>query len=143
MCLSGISFWLAFAKTIREFYGLRYMQNGPGRRNLMRDSKNKKSYVGITMCSPTLKTFIKLMTTWNPPNLCLSSITVRGEKLVPKSTRLRPNGSPHDGEHIEDVTDDMLEKLAANAVGKELVFRNTLTRLRACRLVTVEISVTS
>ncbi|KAK2812811.1 hypothetical protein FQN50_001140 [Emmonsiellopsis sp. PD_5] len=110
---------LAFAKAIREFYALRFMHNDPGRRNLMWDPENKKCYI------IDLEDAYQINDDEEPtkfmPELDYRVWEIAGPEINCSSFGLDPM-VPYDKKFIKDPDDEMLEKMAADAAGKELVF---------------------
>ncbi|KKZ59858.1 hypothetical protein EMCG_05320 [[Emmonsia] crescens] len=110
---------LAFAKSIQEFYTFRFMHNDPDHRNLMWDPENKIYIIDLEDAyqinddkEPT-----KFM-----PELHYREWGIAGPETNCHMYGLDPM-VPHDGKCIEDPDNEILEKMAADAAGKELVFR--------------------
>ncbi|EER39377.1 conserved hypothetical protein [Histoplasma capsulatum H143] len=110
---------LAFAKTIREFYALKFMHNDPDRRNLMWDPEKKKRYI------IDLEDACQLGDKRAPrrfiPALDFRFWGVAGPGINCNSSGLDPM-VPYGNNPLVDPDDATLEKMAADAAGKELVF---------------------
>ncbi|PGH03321.1 hypothetical protein AJ79_07399 [Helicocarpus griseus UAMH5409] len=110
---------LAFAKSICEFYAFRFMHNDPDRRNLMWGPENKKCYI------IDLEDAYEINDDEEPtkfmPEFHYREWGITGPEINCHMYGLDPM-VPHDGKCIEDPDDETLEKMAADAAGKELVF---------------------
>ncbi|PGG99163.1 hypothetical protein GX51_06422 [Blastomyces parvus] len=107
---------LAFAN---EFYAFRFMHDDSHRRNLIWDPENKKCYIIDLEDAYEInddKEPTKFM-----PALHYREWGIAGPEINCHMYGLDPM-VPHDGTYIEDPDDEMLEKMAADAAGKELVF---------------------
>ncbi|EQL34713.1 hypothetical protein BDFG_03425 [Blastomyces dermatitidis ATCC 26199] len=115
----GCTFRLAFAKSIREFYAFRFMHNDPNRRNLMWDPENKKCYI------IDLEDAYQINDDEEPTKF-MSELHYREWGIAGPEINCHMYGLdpmvPHDGKCIEGPDDEMLEKMAADAAVKELVF---------------------
>ncbi|KAK2758709.1 hypothetical protein FQN54_003399 [Arachnomyces sp. PD_36] len=110
---------LAFAKSIREFYSMRFRHDDPDRRNLVWDRENKKCYIIDLEDARQLDSDIE-------PRKFIPEIDFRewgiaGPEINTSRYGLDPM-VPHDRKYIENPDDETLEKMAAEAAGKELLF---------------------
>ncbi|KAI1992530.1 hypothetical protein LOZ53_002462 [Ophidiomyces ophidiicola] len=109
---------LSFAKSIREFYDLRYDHDDPARRNLIWDSEKKKCYI------IDLEEAYEISDADKPrafsPELHWRDWGIAGPEPSTSYYGLDPM-VPHDKKYIENPSDEMLEKMAADAEGKDVI----------------------
>ncbi|KAK2803492.1 hypothetical protein FQN50_006927 [Emmonsiellopsis sp. PD_5] len=106
---------LAFAKSIREFYALRFNHLDPGRRNLIWDAANKKCYI------IDLEDAYEINDADDPEKFCPEFHFRKWGIAGPESNTSEYGWDPmvpHDRSFQEDPGDEALEKMAAEAEGK-------------------------
>ncbi|KAL2389229.1 hypothetical protein RJ035_002470 [Blastomyces gilchristii] len=120
-CLRGTkSGWPLLSQSVAsEFYAFRFMHNDPNRRNLMWDPENKKCYI------IDLEDAYQINDDEEPTKF-MSELHYREWGIAGPEINCHMYGLgpmvPHDGKCIEGPDDEMLEKMAADAAVKELVF---------------------
>ncbi|KAI1960875.1 hypothetical protein LOZ59_002570 [Ophidiomyces ophidiicola] len=104
--------------TACEFYDLRYDHDDPARRNLIWDSEKKKCYM------IDLEEAYEISDADKPrafsPELHWRDWGIAGPEPSTSYYGLDPM-VPHDKKYIENPSDEMLEKMAADAEGKDVI----------------------
>ncbi|KAK2736426.1 hypothetical protein FQN57_000759 [Myotisia sp. PD_48] len=105
---------LAFAKTIREFYALRFRHDDPGRQNLVWDRKNQKCYI---VDLEEVRPLVAKNLTWKfVPEIDFYSWEIASPEIGDYE-HIDPM-VPTTDEYVEDPDDEWLEKLVSDAEGK-------------------------